>query len=91
MAHGRQSLSVFCPLSQSSSVCTVEWDGNDFHSGQCFRTEKGEVAVTRPAEALELPRPSDKAEIALAQGCSTAVKQNPVVTKQHKGFEPLYA
>jgi hypothetical protein len=91
MVHGRRSLSVFCSFSQSSSVCTVEWDGNGFHSGQCFRTEKAEVAVTRPAEASELPQPNDKAGIALAQGRSTAVKQNPVATRQHKGFDPLYA
>ncbi|KAF8348116.1 P-loop containing nucleoside triphosphate hydrolase protein [Amanita rubescens] len=71
-------------------VCMVDWDGNDFHSGKCFRTEKGEVVVTLPAEASELPRPNDEAGIALAQGRSTAVKQNPVATKQHKGFEPLH-
>lgn len=47
--------------------------------------------VTRPVDASGLPQPNVETGIALAQGRSTGAKQNPVVTKQHKPSEPLYA
>lgn len=69
----------------------IEWDGNDLRCGQRFHTEIGQVEVTCPVEALEAPWLNDKTSITLAQGSSTATKQNPFLPKQHKKFKPLYA
>lgn len=69
----------------------IEWDGNDLRCGQCFHTEIGQVKVTCPVEASEAPWLNDKTGTTLAQGCSTAMKQNQFLPKQHKEFKPLFA
>ncbi|KAF8734996.1 hypothetical protein AX14_002955 [Amanita brunnescens Koide BX004] len=71
-------------------VSMIEWDGNDLRCGQRFHTEIGQVEVTCPVEALEAPWLNDKTSITLAQGSSTATKQNPFLPKQHKKFKPLH-